>query len=136
MDLNTSIKISAAGMQAQSVRLRTIAENIANSDSAPTSPEGSPYRRKIVSFRNLIDRALGVETVRVNEIRRDPAEFPRKLDPTHPAADTQGYVAMPNVDRLVEAIDMREAHRSYQANLSALEIARGMMQRALDILRR
>lgn len=134
-DLFTSLKLSAAGMKAQGTRLRVISENIANADSLPTEPGGEPYRRKHITFKNALDREIGAEVVRVDKIRPDTGEFTRRFEPSHPAADAQGYVMAPNVNSLVEMMDMREAQRSYEANLSAIRTARSMMQGTIDILR-
>ena len=135
MDLDRALRISAAGMQAQSTRLRVVAENLANQDSTGQSPGADPYRRKTVSFGNRMDRALGAETVAVRRIGTAPGEFPQVHDPSHPAADANGYVKHPNVDSLVEMMDMREAQRSYSANLSVLETTRGMLTRTIEALR-
>lgn len=135
MDLDRALAISASGMAAQSARLRVVAENIANRDSTGQSPGAEPYRRKTVAFAAQLDRALGAETVRVSRIGRDQGELPQRFEPGHPAADANGYVRTPNVDSLVENMDMREANRSYGANLAVLEITRGMLQRAIEALR-
>ena len=134
-DLFTSMKLSAAGMKVQGMRLRVISENLANADSLPTEPGGSPYRRKIITFKNEIDRNVGQNTVKVNRIRPDMSEFTQRLDPNHPAADERGYVQAPNVNALIEMMDMREAQRSYEANLSAIRTSRAMMQGTIEILR-
>jgi flagellar basal-body rod protein FlgC len=135
MDLDRALRISAAGMAAQSTRLRVVAENLANRDSTGESAGADPYRRRTVSFGNRLDRALGVETVNVSRIGTAPGEFPTRYEPGHPAADARGYVKTPNVDSLVEVMDMREAQRSYSANLSVLETTRGMLTRAIEALR-
>jgi flagellar basal-body rod protein FlgC len=135
MDLDRALNISAAGMRAQSTRLRVVAENLANSDSTGQSPGASPYRRRTVTFDNQLDRALGAQTVRVRRIGTAPGEFPQTYDPSHPAADGNGYVLKPNVDSDLEMSDMREAQRSYSANLSVLEVTRGMLTRTIEALR-
>ncbi|MBV8616824.1 MAG: flagellar basal body rod protein FlgC [Acetobacteraceae bacterium] len=135
MDLEKSLAISASGMQAQTTRLTTIAQNLANQDSTGSAPGADPYQRKTVSFADKMDRALGVELVGVRAIGRDRAAFPLRYDPANPAADAQGYVKMPNVNALVELADMREAERSYQANLSVMQTARGMLTRTIGMLR-
>ena len=135
MELLKTIKISAAGMRAQGVRMKTIAENIANAESLSPAPGQDPYRRKIVTFKNVLDRTLGVELVKVRDIERDRSEFKKRFDATHPAADKDGYVKMPNVNPLVEMMDMREAQRSYRANLSIIEVAKSMLSRTIDLLR-
>lgn len=135
MDLTSALQLSARGMQTQGTRLRVVAENLANADTTAGAPGGDPYRRKTVSFENRLDRALGTETVRVRAIDRDRGEFGRRFDPGHPAADADGYVKTPNVNTFVEVMDMREAQRSYNANLSVMEVTRGMLSRAIDLLR-
>ena len=135
MDLDRALRISAAGMAAQSTRLRVVAENLANRDSTGEAPGADPYRRRTVTFANRLDRALGVETVGVSRIGTAPGDFPTRYEPGHPAADARGYVRTPNVDTLVEVMDMREAQRSYSANLSVLEATRGMLTRAIESLR-
>ena len=134
-DLFTSMKLSAAGMKAQGTRLRIISENIANADSLPTEPGQNPYRRKIITFRNVMDRNVGQNVVKVDKVRPDSSEFQRRFDPSHPAADAQGYVQAPNVNALIEMMDMREAQRSYEANLGAIRTSRAMLQGTIDILR-
>lgn len=136
MDLFKALSQSAAGMRAQGVRMRIIAENVANSSSTATSPGGLPYRRKLVTFENALDRELNVDLVRVGDVAFDQSDFGRRFDPGHPAADPEGYVLMPNVQVLLEMADMREAQRSYQANLEVIRSSRRMLQRTIDILRR
>ncbi len=135
MDLSKVIQISASGMSAQTLRLRTIAENLANADSLGEAPGAAPYARKLVSFKNILNRASGVSTVKVDRITKDQAEFQKRFDPQHPAADKDGYVLTPNVNSLVELMDMRQAQRSYEANLSVIEVSKSMLSRTLDLLR-
>mgnify|MGYP001090396017 CR=1 FL=1 len=135
MDLETSLKIAAAGMHAQSARLRVTAENLANARSTGEAPGDDPYRRKTVSFANALDRATGAELVEVRRYGRDTAPFEQRFEPSHPAANDKGYVSYPNVNPLIELMDMREAQRSFEANLAARQQARGMLQRTLDLLR-
>jgi flagellar basal-body rod protein FlgC len=135
MDLDRALRISAAGMQAQATRLRVVAENLANRDSTGETPGADPYRRKTVTFRNQMDRELGVSTVRVARVGTAAGDFPVRHDPSHPAADARGYVRVPNVDSLIETMDMREAQRTYAANLSVLEVTRGMLTRTIEALR-
>ena len=135
MDLTKSLNISAAGMRAQGTRLRVISENIANANSTAQTPGGEPYRRKLVTFENELDRSAGVETVRVDSIVADRSAFSRRYEPGHPAADEEGYVLEPNVNSLMEMADLREAQRSYEANLKAIESSRSMLQKTIDILR-
>lgn len=122
-------------MKTQGSRLRVIAENMANADSLGKTPGADPYRRQVLTFKNALDRTLGVETVRVDRIVRDPADFELEYDPAHPAADEKGYVKLPNVNTLIELADMREAQRSYEANLKVIEASRTMLTRTIDILR-
>ncbi len=135
MDLMKSIKIAAAGMRVQGVRLKVISENIANADSMSVVPGGDPYRRKMVMFQNVLDRSLGTELVKVSNIAVDASEFRKNYNPGHPAADKSGYVRLPNVNALVEMMDMREAQRSYQANLRIVDVSKKLMARTIDLLR-
>lgn len=135
MDLDRALTISASGMTAQSSRLRVVAENLANQDATGTSPGADPYRRKTVTFERHVDRATGAEMLRPGRVGTAAGEFPEHYEPSHPAANERGYVRTPNVDSLIEVMDMREAQRSYSANLSVLETTRGMLQRAIDSLR-
>jgi len=135
MDLAKIMKISAAGMQAQTLRLRTIAENIANADALSETPGGNPYRRKLVTFKNVFDKALGADKVKIDKVTTDKSDFEKRFDPQHPAADKDGYVLTPNVNPLVEVMDMRQAQRSYEANLGVVEMSKGMVSRTIDILR-
>ena len=134
-DLSLAMRISSSGMEAQSFRMRTVAENLANADSTARTADGDPYRRRVVSFRNVLDRSIGTSVVRVDRVVPDRSEFRQRFDPQHPAANPEGYVQLPNVNPLIEVMDMRQAQRSYEANLSMIEVARGMVQRTIDILR-
>ncbi|TDQ84399.1 flagellar basal-body rod protein FlgC [Dongia mobilis] len=135
MEFFDSMFISASGMRAQGQRLRVIAENIANAESVGETPGQDPYRRKVIAFKNYLDRGLQADVVKVSKVGTDPSEFRRRYEPGHPAADDQGYVSYPNVNSLVEMTDMREAQRSYEANLKVIETSRAMLSRAIDILR-
>ena len=135
MDLSKALTLSARGMEVQSARLRTIAENIANQDTTASSPNAEPYRRKIISFENTLDRTLGADTVRVRGISQQPGDLPTRYDPSHPAADAQGYVKTPNVNSFIEVMDMREAQSSYSANLNVMEVTRTMLSRTIELLR-
>ena len=135
MDLMDSLAISAAGMRVQGERLRVISENIANADSVSEVPGGDPYRRKTITFQNALNREMGIDLVKVQKVGLDPSEFTKKYDPGNPAADKSGYVKLPNVNALIEMNDMREAQRSYEANLKVIEVARGMLTRTIDLLR-
>ena len=134
-DLLKTFAISGAGMRVQGARLRVVSQNIANADSLPQDPNGKPYRRQTITFRNELDRAVGLDTVRVNKVRQDMSEFGRRYEPSHPAADADGYVLTPNVNRLVEMTDMREAQRSYEANLNVIKSSRSMLMSTIDVLR-
>ncbi|MBO6521468.1 MAG: flagellar basal body rod protein FlgC [Rhodospirillales bacterium] len=134
-DLLKTFAISGAGMRVQGARLRVISQNIANADSLPQDPNGKPYRRKTITFRNELDRAVGLDTVRVNKVRPDMSEFGRRYEPSHPAADADGYVLTPNVNRLVEMTDMREAQRSYEANLNVIKSSRSMLMSTIEVLK-
>jgi flagellar basal-body rod protein FlgC len=135
MDLTSAMSIAAAGMRAQSARLQVTAENLANAESTGLVPGDDPFRRKTVSFAADRDRASGLELVAVREIGEDSRPFELRYQPGHPAADAAGYVKYPNVNPLIELVDMREAQRSYEANLNALQMARTMLGRTLDLLR-
>jgi flagellar basal-body rod protein FlgC len=135
MDLTQAMHVAASGMKVQGARMRILAQNLANADSAPVSPGAMPYRRQTITFENALDRQLGVERVRVARTDLDRSPFPSRHMPGHPAADADGYLLMPNVDPLLEMMDLREAQRSFEANLNALTLARSMIQRTLDLLR-
>lgn len=134
-DLKDSMFIAGSGMQAQSTRMRVIAENIANAESTATTPGGDPYRRKTVSFKNVLDKKLDAEVVKVRKVDRDQSDFKLELDPSHPAADASGYVKKANVDTLIETADMKEAQRSYEANIAVIETSKGMITRTIDMMR-
>jgi flagellar basal-body rod protein FlgC len=135
MDIDKALGIAARGMEAQTIRLRVIAENLANQDTTGSTPGADPYRRKTVTFENRLDRRLGSEAVRVSQIGRDAAEFPQRYDPSNPAASADGYVKLPNVSSIVEVMDMREAERSYSANLAVMQASRSMLTRTIDLLK-
>lgn len=135
MELLDSLHVAAAGMKAQSDRLKVVSENLANANSVAMEPGGKPYQRKLVVFRNMLDSELGLNTVRVSRYAFDSTEFNRKFDPGHPAADEQGYVLYPNVNPIVEMMDMKEAQRGYEANLNTIEISKSMLMRTIELLR-
>ena len=135
MDVKDSLFIAAAGMKVQGDRLRIISQNIANADSTGDTPGSTPYRRKTISFKNVLDRELGVEKVVVDKYSTDKTAFNKKYDPGHPAADEEGYVLLPNVNPLIEAVDMREAQRGYEANLNVVEVSKSMLNQTLGLLR-
>lgn len=135
-DMFDAMTISAFGMRAQGERTRVISENIANGSTAALTPESDPYTRKVITFRNELDRERGHKVLNVEDITEDRrGEFPLKFMPDHPGADVNGYVKMPNVSTLIELNDMREAQRSYEANLGMIENSRTMMFRTIDLLR-
>lgn len=135
MDFMKSIAIAASGLRAQAGRMRIIAENIANADSTAQNAGADPYRRKIPTFRTEMDRALDARVVSLGKVRPDPSQFTLKYQPGHPSADTAGNVKYPNVNSLVEMTDMREAQRSYEANINVIGATRRMLQRTFDILK-
>jgi flagellar basal-body rod protein FlgC len=135
LDFADVFNVASAGMRAQGERLRVIAENLANADSTASTPGGQPYRRREVLFKEMVDRQSGLNLVKVSGVRADMSDFGKQFNPTHPAADAQGYVLTPNVKTLVETMDMREAQRSYDANLGVISTVRSMVARALEILR-
>ena len=135
MDLTNALAISSRGMDVQTTRLRVIAENLANQDSTGSTKGADPYRRKTITFENKMDRALGQTTVKVKEIGQDKSDLPLRFDPSNPAADAAGYVKLPNVNSFTEVMDMREAQRSYSANLSVMQVTRSMLTRTIDMLK-
>lgn len=135
MELMDSLFIAGAGMKAQSDRLRVVSENIANAESTGSTPGAQPYRRKTISFHNMLNKELGVNLVQTNKVGVDRSDFQRTYNPSHPAADQDGYVLMPNVNSLVEMVDMREARRGYEANVNVIEIAKSMLNQTISMLR-
>jgi len=135
MDFLRSLAIAASGLRAQAGRMRVISENIANADSTAPGPGVDPFRRKIATFRSEIDRALDARLVALGPVRNDPSDFRVKQEPGHPAADASGNVKYPNINPLIELTDMREAQRSYEANINVIGATRRMIQRTLDILK-
>ncbi|MBN2752057.1 MAG: flagellar basal body rod protein FlgC [Rhodospirillaceae bacterium] len=134
-DLMVSTQVSTSGMKAQATRLRVVSENIANADSIGSSPGEAPYRRKTLSFKSALNREIGAEVVKVNKISTDRSDFEKRYDPNHPASGADGYVQLPNVNPLVEMMDMREAQRGYEANLNAMQISRQMISKTVDMLK-
>lgn len=134
-NLSVSADIAVSGMKAQSERLRIISENMANADSIGIRPGEDPYRRQVVTFKDYIDKETGAKMVKVDKVVLDESQFPLKYDPNHPAANAEGYVAMPNVNPLIEMMDLKEAQRSYDANLSMMQTARDMNSKVLDLLK-
>jgi flagellar basal-body rod protein FlgC len=136
MDLSTSMMIAASGMRAQSGRMRTIAENIANANSTAPTAGGDPYRRKVATMKSDFDRELGATMVDSGKPVDDTSDFRRQYDPGNPAADKQGYVKLPNVNPLVEIMDMREAQRSYEADLDLMSASKSMLARTVELLQK
>lgn len=134
-NLSVSADIAVSGMKAQAERLRVISENMANADSVGIHPGEDPYRRQVVTFKNYVDEATGAQLVKVDKVLPDRSPFQMKYMPDHPAANAEGYVAMPNVNPLVEMMDMKEAQRSYDANMSMMQTARDMNSKILDVLK-
>ena len=134
-DFFSSLKIAATGLHAQTARMRVIAENIANADSAGKTAEEDPYRRRIPTFKAVMDNDVGGKVVEIGRLAYDMSDFATRFEPGHPAADEHGYVRYPNVNPLIEAMDMREAQRTYEANLNMITTTRQMVGSTLDILR-
>jgi flagellar basal-body rod protein FlgC len=135
VDFLKTMAIAASGLRAQAGRMRVISENIANADSTPAKPGSDPYRRKLPTFVSEMNRELGVQTVQLGRTALDQSDFRLKYEPGHPAADANGNVKYPNVNSLVELTDMREAQRSYEANVNLITATRRMIQRTIDILK-
>lgn len=135
MDFSTSMLIAASGMRAQSGRMRVIAENIANANSTAASANGQPYRRKIATITSDFDRQLGATVVESGKPINDMTDFRQQYDPGNPAADKQGYVKLPNVNPLVEVMDMKDAQRAYEADLNVMDATKSMLSRTVDLLK-
>jgi flagellar basal-body rod protein FlgC len=135
MDFLKSMAIAASGLRAQAGRMRIISENIANADSTAPTAGGDPYRRKIVTFRSEKDRAVDAQVVALGRVKTDPSDFRVKHEPGHPSADANGNVRYPNVNSLIEMTDLREAQRSYEANINVISASRRMIQRTIEILK-
>jgi flagellar basal-body rod protein FlgC len=133
--LAASLKIASSGLTAQSERLRVVSENMANAQSTGDAPGADPFRRKTISFSAVLDRDSGGTEVDVARVGRDESAFPVEFIPGHEAADAQGYVKMPNVNMLVEMADLREANRSYEANLQVFKQARDLISMTIDLMR-
>jgi flagellar basal-body rod protein FlgC len=135
MDFLKSISIAASGLRAQAGRMRILSENLANAESTPQAPGTDPYRRRIPTFRSEVDRALEARVVAMGRVRTDQSDFRLKHEPGHPSADANGNVRYPNVNPMIELTDMREAQRSYEANINIIGATRRMIQRTLEILK-
>ena len=134
MDFSTSMAVSASAMRTQSERMKVIAENIANADSTSATPGGDPYRRKIATEKTSFDRELGANLVTSGRPIDDKSDFRSQYDPGNPNADKQGYVKLPNVDPLIEIMDMKEAQRSYEADLTVMDATKQMLAKTVDLL--
>jgi flagellar basal-body rod protein FlgC len=135
MDFIRTMMIAASGLRAQSDRMRIISENIANADSTAANAQSDPYRRRIPTFRSAFDKELQANVVQLGKIQTDRSDFTVKNEPGNPAADAAGNVKYPNVNTLIETVDMREAQRSYEANLNVIGATRRMISRTLDLLK-
>ena len=133
-ELNDLFAISGAALQAQDMRMKVIAENIANANTTPSSPGQKPYQRQVITFKNEFDKALGAYSVKVGGVKADNTDFIKKFDPTNPAADAQGYIMTPNVNPMVEMMDMSDANRAYEANLNVIDATRGMVLHTISLL--
>lgn len=136
MDLIDAMTQAAKGMKAQGVRMRVISENIANADTTTKTPGETPYQRKVITFKSLLDKVTGQREVAVDKILPDHSDFIMKYDPSHPAADKNGFIRLPNVNPMVEMMDMRQAQRSYEANIGVIDMSKGMLMRTIDLLSR
>lgn len=134
-DLKQAMGLAALGMKAQGTRMRIISENMANAETTSKQPGGTPYQRQLVTFKTMLNRDTDMKEVNVDDIIKDNSDFKLKYDPGHPAADNDGYVKLPNVNVLIEMMDMREAQRSYEANLGIIDMTRSMLLRTIDLLR-
>lgn len=135
MEFAKTFAIATSGLKAQSGRMKVIAENIANADSTGAAPGSDPYRRKVVSFSSALDKELQARTVALGRVQNDLSQFSTRHEPGHPAADDNGNVKYPNVNTMIETVDMREAQRSYEANLNVIGATRRMIARTLELLR-
>jgi flagellar basal-body rod protein FlgC len=135
MDFLKTMAIAASGLRTQAGRMRVISENLANADSTPSKPGSDPYRRRLPTFVSRLDRELGVQTIGLGRTQTDKSDFRLKYEPGHPAADQNGNVKYPNVNSMIELTDMREAQRSYEANVNLITATRRMIQRTIDILK-
>lgn len=136
MNIMDAMIVSASGMKTQGDRLRVVAQNLANADTAANTPNADPYRRKTILFKTALDKASGVEVVKTAKILEDQSnDFRLKFMPDHPGADENGYIRLPNINTLIEVMDMREAQRTYEANLGMIQVSKAMLGRTIDLLR-
>lgn len=134
-DLVKSLHIASTGLKAQGDRMRIVSENIANAGTTATTAGGQPYRRKTIYFKDTLDREVGATTVSVSRYDTDKTDYTKKYEPGHPAADKDGYVLYPNVNPVVEMMDMREARTGYEANLNVIETSKAMLEQTIGMLR-
>jgi flagellar basal-body rod protein FlgC len=134
MDFSTALSVAASGMRVQSDRMKVISENIANADSTSPIPGADPYRRKVPTVTSKFDRELDASMVESGKTVTDKSEFRSQYDPGNPSADKQGYVKLPNVDPLIEIMDMREAQRSFEADLTVMDTTKQMLAKTVDLL--
>ncbi|MFD1744826.1 flagellar basal body rod protein FlgC [Rhizobium helianthi] len=133
--LSAASKIAGSGLEVQATRLRIVSENIANARTTGDTPGADPYRRKTITFGAALDKASGAELVNVKKLGNDQGKFIEEYDPGNPAADQKGFVKMPNVNILIEMADLREANRSYDANLQMIKQTRELVSSTLDLLK-
>ncbi len=133
--LDSALETAASGMRAQSERIKIVTENIANENTVGIDPNAEPYRRKTIFFEEAKDPKTNANIVKVKKIDTDKSEFKLMYEPNHPAANAEGYIKIPNVDKSLESMDMRDAQRSYEANVSSIEITKQIMERTLDLMR-
>jgi len=133
--ITDTLFIAGAGMRAQSDRLRVVAENLANVDATGSTPGALPYQRKTITFKNMLDQEMGINKIATAMYGTDKSPFKKKYEPGHPAADAQGYVLYPNVDSVVELVDMREAQRDYEANINVVDVSKSMIAQTLGLLK-
>lgn len=134
-NLVSSIRASGSGLATQSARIRVVSENIANANSTSRTAGGDPYQRKTISFMEALEKETGANIVIVNDISRDKTDYPIEFDPANPAADENGNVKLPNVNAIIEMADMREANRSYEANIQVIKQARDLISMTIDLMR-
>jgi flagellar basal-body rod protein FlgC len=135
MDFLKTLMISSSGLKVQNGRMRIIAENMANADSVASTPGGDPYRRKIPTVQSKFNKELDAAVVQMGKVAQDSSDFDTRYEPGSPAADANGMVKYPNVQPLVEMVDMQSAQRTYEANLNVVGTTRSMMQKTIDILK-
>lgn len=133
--IEAAIDVATSGLEAHSTRMRVISENLANAESTASTPGANPYTRKTVTFEDEMDQASGADLVKVKAIGLDRSPFRVEYDPGNPAADANGFVKLPNVNLITEMADMREANRSYSANIQVVKQARELFTMTVDLMR-